>query len=95
MDAPSVDEIFLNTIGSTQDVPIQLIVDMDNSIESKLQPSPLLDSSLEDFAPFIEVKPQIKKTVGRTQGGWGDHPIQLTEIGRVGLPLQTEVREHY
>ncbi|GLJ08548.1 hypothetical protein SUGI_0091120 [Cryptomeria japonica] len=55
VDAPCEEEISINAIGSVQDIPIHLVIDMDNSAEVKPLISPILESTQEDSDPFIEI----------------------------------------
>lgn len=57
----SFDGVSLASTGSAQDIPIHLIVDMDNSFELNAQTGPLQGPPPEDPSPFIELKPKNKR----------------------------------
>lgn len=59
--APYGEETSINAIGSIQDIPIHLIIYMDNSAKEKPLISPILESSQEDSGPFIEIKPKTQE----------------------------------
>lgn len=61
VNAPYIHGVSPTSSGSTQDIPIQLIIDMDNSFELNPQTYPLQDPPPKDPTPFIEVKPKNRR----------------------------------